>query len=58
MSGELNRMKEAYAAWVSEKPAERRGKLLTDEEAREIARRAQEMQKRITAGQQKFESLT
>ena len=58
MSGELERLKEAHAAWVAEKPAERRGKLLTNEEAAEIARRAQQMQRTIAAGEQKFEHFT
>jgi hypothetical protein len=62
MSGELNRLKEAHAAWVAEKPSERKGKLLTEEEAREIARRAAELQRRRVAatplGQQKYEHFT
>ena len=58
MPGELSKLKAALAAWIAEKPGERRGKLLTDEEAREIARRAKELQRTIAAGEQKFEHFT
>ena len=58
MSGELNRLKTALNEWIAENPNERRGKLLTDDEAREIARRAKELQRTIAVGEHKFEHFT
>lgn len=50
MSTELNRLKEAFRAWVAEDPAERDGKLLTRDQADEIVRRADKLQRQIDAG--------
>lgn len=55
---ELNRLKEAFRAWVAEDPAQRDGKLLTRDQADEIARRASKLQRQIDAGPQQFEHFT
>ena len=55
---ELSRLKAALNDWIAENPSERRGKLLTDDEVREIADRAKELQRTSAVGEHKFEHFT